>query len=377
MDNFDLLCHPAVFAIEDEYQIIVPMKSDALVAVVLAGKYYYDHCNGIIRSTCPVHKISVPAEILDDEKHYSISYRKIIERKPYFTETENEVILNYDFLPINPEKEIKIYHVSDSHGDIQGASTAYLKAIGTSPDLLVLNGDIADHSGDVEHIMTIYKIASGITNGTLPIVFSRGNHDLRGNAAELLTDYTPTSFGRSYYTFRTGSIWGIVLDTGEDKEDWHLEYGHTICCHEFREEETRYLNKVAASKAYNTEGIEYKLVISHVPFSYANTECDGNGDAPFDIETEIFTEWCQILKEHIKPDLMISGHTHKPRISNIGSDMDDHGQPAPLIIGGRPYALDDTPIEYTGCAITLSEKIAEVNLVDSLGNKQFLGTIKL
>jgi len=368
-ENF--ICHPTVFAIEKDYQVVIPMKADALVWITVGNRKYYDHSNGIIRSTCPVHKITVPAKALDSAGMYTVSYRKIIERKPYFTETEDEVKTDYVFFTVDTNKEIKIYHVSDSHGNIEGAVSAYRKNFGDKPDILLLNGDIADHSGDLEHILTIYKIASGITEGNVPTVFSRGNHDLRGNAAELLADFTPTYFGKSYYTFKLANIWGIILDTGEDKNDDHPEYGNTICCHAFREDETDFIKSVIESNAYNNEDIDYRFLISHVPFARANKSEKG-GECPFNIETEIFTEWCSLLKEHIQPHLMICGHTHVPRVAEVGGDMDDHGQPAPMVVGGNCKAMDGTKGEFTGCVIALNDKSAEITLVDSLGNKEFL-----
>ncbi len=365
------VCHPTVFAIEKDYQIVIPMTADALVWVTVNGKKYFDHSNGIIRSTCPVHKITIPAQALNSAGAYTVSYRKIIERKPYFSETEDTVDTEYNFTPVDSTKAIKIYHVSDSHGNIEGASSAYVKAMGKTPDLLILNGDIADHSGDLDHILTIYKIASGVTGGSIPTVFSRGNHDLRGNAAELLAEYTPTYFGKSYYTFRVANIWGVILDTGEDKLDDHPEYGNTICCHAFREDETEFLKDVISKKEYEAEGIDYRLLISHVPFGRADKGEKG-GESPFDIETEIFTQWCSLLKENIKPDLMICGHTHKPRTAEVGGDMDDHGQPSPMVVGGKPVSIDGEKGEFTGCAITLDDGKAELTLVDSTGNKQHL-----
>ena len=369
------VCHPTVFAIEKDYQIVVPMTADALVWITVGDKKYYDHSNGIIRSTCPVHKITVPSKALDEAGEYTVSYRKIIERKPYFSETEDVVSITYKFTPVDHKKPIRLYHVSDSHGNIEGASTAYEKAMGEKPDALILNGDIADHSGDLDHILTIYKIAAGVTGGTIPTVFSRGNHDLRGNAAELLAEYTPTCYGKSYYTFRIANIWGVILDTGEDKNDDHPEYGNTICCHVFREAETEFLKELIEKKEYEAEGIEYRFVVSHVPFGRANKGEKG-GECPFDIETEIFTEWCTLLKEHIKPDLMICGHTHTPRTAEVGGDMDDHGQPAPMIVGGKPTSINGVKGEFTGCAITIHDRSVDLTLVDSTGDKKELNSYK-
>ena len=51
-------------------------------------------------------------------------------------------------------------------------------------DLLILNGDIPDHCGTPENMMTVYMLVSELTRGKIPTVFSRGNHDMRGLCAE-------------------------------------------------------------------------------------------------------------------------------------------------------------------------------------------------
>ncbi|MBO5269618.1 MAG: serine/threonine protein phosphatase, partial [Clostridia bacterium] len=79
-----------------------------------------------------------------------------------------------------------------------------------------------------------HRIAAGVTKGRIPVVFARGNHDTRGKYAERLANHTPTDNGRSYYSVRLGKLWMLVLDCGEDKNDDHAEYGHTMCCHAFR-----------------------------------------------------------------------------------------------------------------------------------------------
>ena len=82
---------PAVFAVGNEYQIMVPVKSDLLFWVTVGGDKYYDHSNGIIRSSVRMHRVHVPMDKLDSAGRYTVGYRKIKERKPYFTETEEPV----------------------------------------------------------------------------------------------------------------------------------------------------------------------------------------------------------------------------------------------------------------------------------------------
>ncbi len=325
--------YPAVFAVGNTYQIMIPVTCETLMWVKIGENCYYDDSNGILRSRVTVHRICVPMAELDNSGEYTVCYHKVIERKPYCTETENLCEKNFKFSPVNGEI-IKAYHISDAHNMVDlpvAAAKNFEKEYGKL-DFLILNGDIPDHSGDIENFDSIYRIVSEITGGNFPTVFSRGNHDLRGVCAENLADYTPCENGNSYFDFRLGNIWGIILDCGEDKSDDNEAYGHTICCHNFRLRETKYLEEIIkdADNRYNSEGIDYKLVISHVPFTAKHPE-------PFNIEEELYIHWAKLLKENIKPDLMICGHKHTLRIDKVASENDAFGQPCTVVVASEPH----------------------------------------
>lgn len=352
---------PAVFAVKNDYQIMVPVKSDLLFWVTVDGKNYYDHSNGIVRSSTRMHRVNVPTSVLDKAGEYTVTYRKIIDRKPYFAETEEPVSATYSFRPVPASGDIKIYHLSDTHGkfDMPSKTATYF---GDDLDLFILNGDVPDHSGKVENFDLIFELCEAATHGTRTCLFSRGNHDTRGFYAENIVDYTPTENGHSYYTFRVGSIWGILMDCGEDKTDDHAEYGHTVCCHEFRLEETEYLKKIIADakNEYLADGVEHRLVIVHNPFSLTIP-------APFDIEQPLFSEWLKLLGDNVKPELFLSGHLHTTEISPIGGKLDDKGQVCTVVVGSREINDPETKknIDFVGCAVTLSDKKAKVCFTNS------------
>lgn len=351
---------PAVFAAGNTYQIMVPVTCDSLMWVRVGDEEYYDHSNGIIRSAVTTHRMTVPMSELDREKKYTVCWRKIIERKPYFTETEEAEEMTFDFRPVKGD-EVKFYHISDAHNMVDSPVAAYKvyeKECGKI-DFLIMNGDLPDHSGKIENFDNIYKIAELITHGEIPIVFSRGNHDMRGIYAENIAEHTPTDNGNSYFAFRLGNIWGMVLDCGEDKTDDHAEYGHTICCHNFRREQTRFIEKVIknAEHEYNADGVEYKLIISHVPFGYIV-------HPPFDIEQDIYREWCTLLKENVKPNLMICGHMHAHMIGKVGGEFDDLGQPCTMIVASNPDLRNGT---FNAAGITLGKQNVEAVFTDSNG----------
>jgi hypothetical protein len=359
MELKDLTTYPAVYAVGDEYQIISVFSCEALVWAEVGGEQFFDESNGIIRSAKPVHKVSVPMELLNEKKEYKICYRRVIERKPYYTETEDIESLSFAFRPVENET-IKIYHIADAHNKV-ATPVAAGQFFGDELDLLVLNGDIPNHSGDIKNFDAIHEIAGRITKGAIPVIFSRGNHDMRGIYAESIAEYTPTDRGNSYFTFRLGDLWGLVLDCGEDKPDSSIEYGNTICCHAFRRRETRFIEKVIknAKNEYLADGVKKRIVICHDPFTYTPP-------APFDIEIELFTYWARLLGEHIKPDFMLCGHKHVTEVCYPGGERDNKGQPCPVIIGANPHKHQE-PDVYEGCALIYGNESVTVRFTDQDG----------
>lgn len=351
----NLKTHPAVFAVENEYQIMVQVKEKCIMWVSVDGIDYYDASNGINRSETFLHRMCVPAKELDAAKKYTVSYRKVIDRKPYFPEFEETVSTEYTFRPVEGNK-VNIYHISDAHNLTKTPVMAgkYFENNEEKIDLLVLNGDVPNHCGKVENFDTVYKIASGVTEGSCPVIFSRGNHDLRGLYAESFADYTPAWHGKTYYTIKLGPVWAILVDCAEDKDDSHEEYGGAVSCHSFRLRETEYIKEVIKKGEYNAPDVKYRLVISHVPFSR-------KAAPPFDIEEEIYTEWCKLLREDIKPHLMLAGHLHRNYVAPVGGELDDYGQPCPVIVGSMPVTpKEDREEGFVGCALTLKDDCAKV-----------------
>ena len=348
--------YPGVYAVGEEYQIIMPFSAEAIVKIQVGDSMFYDDMCGVLRSSDLIHRVHIPASALDEAKEYTVIYQKIIERKAYFPEMEDEVRLTFDFRPLPKEGDINIYHLSDTHNMVEEpiAASQYL---GDKTDLLVLNGDIPNHAGKHEHLETVFKLASGVAKGNIPILCTRGNHDTRGRCAENFLSYIPHKNGKTYYTARLGNVWALILDCGEDKDDDHEEYGGTICFHPFRLAETEFIKDVIknADREYNAEGVEHRLVICHIPFTFSKLE------DPFDIEKELYAEWAKMLRDHIKPELMLCGHRHLVEVWEVGGKNDIYGQVCPVIVGSRPIRHKDTKEkEFIGCAITLNSKTAKV-----------------
>ena len=361
---------PAVFAVGNEYQIMIPVALETTMWVRVGEKTYYDASNGILRSNTIVHRVAVPMEQLNKAKSYTVCLQKVIDRKPYFTETEDVVEKEFAFRPVVGDR-VRAYHIADSHNMVEKPVKA-AEAYGEI-DFLILNGDVPNHCGAEENIVTIYELVSEITHGNIPTVFARGNHDTRGKYAERFADYTPCKNGSSYYTFRLGGIWGLILDCGEDKLDSHPEYGNMMCCHDFRERETEYIESVIADaeKEYAAAGVTHRMVVVHSPFTKRF-----KGD--FDIEREIYAKWTSLLGEYIRPDFILCGHTHKIAVYECGSEMDAYGQSCPVIVGAEKRDLtEEKDVYYAGMGIAFCADKIELTVTDCFGKKEKMYQITL
>lgn len=345
---------PVVYAVRDRYVIIVPVKAECLMWIRIGDEEYYDESNGILRSATVTHKIEVPMEILDREKKYTVCFRRVEERHSYFSKVGDVETFENSFRPVTGDT-VRIYHIADAHNRVT-APVACASYFGDDLDLLLLNGDICENSGKEEGGLPMHYIAAGITNGQIPVIFARGNHDTRGKFAERLALHTPTDNGKSYYTVRLGKLWMLVLDCGEDKIDEHEEYGHTMCCHAFRKRQTAFLEETIthSEDEYNAPGVEYRLVMVHNPF----TE---NPRAPFNIEVDTYTRWAQLLKEHVRPDAMLCGHTHNCYITKSGDPRDGKGVPCPVVVGARPMKDRET---FLATAIICKKEAIEIRFTN-------------
>ncbi len=337
---------PAVFAAGEDYQIMVPVNAQALFWVEIGGQKFFDHANGIMVSDTDMHRVCVPQKVLNAAKSYTTVYRKIIDRKPYFPETEEEVRTTFAFYPVRGFDEVDavhFYHIADTHGrpEIPIRAGEYF---GEALDFLILNGDIIDHSGDTKNFEVIFRIAEALTHGEKPVICSRGNHDMRGFCAERIKDYTPCVNGKTYYSVHLGDLYFIVLDCAEDKNDSSKEYGYTVACHGFREEQTAFLRDLIRHRktTFGAPGIAHTFALAHMPFTYVY-------EPPFDIEQPLYREWTRLCSEEIRPDLLISGHMHKNGVYLPGSSHDSFGQKFPTVVCAEP-----TQNGFVGGAFTVT-----------------------
>lgn len=356
--------YPTVYIYEDTYHIMIPLEKPALCWIQVGDQTYCDHFAGVLRSDTLVHRCIVPRDLLDRVGGYRVYYRKIIDRVPYYPQSEEPECCFFSFRPV-PTGEARFYHLADMHSRMLESCIRVAAHWEGKLDGLILNGDIPNHCGEPERPGHILQLAGAITKGAIPVVFARGNHDTRGAYAEKLGDYIPHREGRTYYTFRLGDIWGLVLDCGEDKPDPNIEYGGTICFHAFRQAEDAFIRSVLAKGEYRDPAIKHRVVVAHMPFSRVNKP-------PFDIELPLYREWCTLLREEIQPEFMLCGHLHRAAVYLPGGELDQLGQPCPILIGGKPAGKEPAPEEplYIGALCHFTPEGIHITFNDETGKEK-------
>lgn len=354
--------HPTVFAVNKNYQIIVPVTGASFASVRVGEQEFFSHSSGMACCKSDIHKIDIPCEVLNSAGEYTVCLRPVTLRKGYGAETAEPVCRTYIFRA-PPKENIRFYNISDAHSRVSEPIAA-AKAFGEI-DALILSGDVMHVCDTVNDFMNVYEICSEITGGSIPVVSARGNHDMRGRMAENFAEYMPSADGKIYYTFTLGSLWGVVLDCGEITPDQNPEHGFTVCCDTFRREQTAFLKRVIENcqNEYAAEGIKHRVVVVHDPFFEKH-------NPPYDVSRDIFREWFELINPNINPDFWLCGHSHLCAVRRPPYSWDEFGIKTPLVMASTPG--EGT---FKGGGFSISDDGISLNFTDNRGTRD--ETIKI
>jgi len=287
---------PVVYAVEDTYQIVFSTNHAATAWVEVGEETYYDLFAGSMKSKDTVHKITVPQEKLDAAKAYSIHAEKMIYRGPFGGFKGKEISSDYEFCPVNSSDGLVYYTMTDVHHARSGAVDAALSV--ENLDFLVILGDSVGMMDYEEDVQYSNLLAHDVTGGRIPVVYARGNHEIKGAYAEELCKYVGSKNESFYYWFTLSDVFGITLDLGEDHDDGWWEYYGTDRFMLYHDQQTEFLQELAETKPY--ENYNYTLVACHIPIQFVNSRKD---------HVNVKAEWTELLNQ-IKPDLAVYGHQH-------------------------------------------------------------------
>ncbi len=215
-------------------------------------------------------------------------------------------------------------------------------------DFVVFNGDTFTHvNNEYQIISHLLRPASKLFAAEVPFVFVRGNHEARGAYARHLHEYISLPGGHPYLSsFRVGPASFLVVDTGEDKPDDHVEYFGLADFTAWRAEELQMLPSLVSTDLWKSSS--FQLLLAHIPgFSASgwNTQLNSAGI-----------------------DLHIAGHFHgletmPPPSSTNSLGSEDRRFPIQVISGDARGGLD----EYVVGIVTVTPENIAVKSIDGNG----------
>ncbi len=277
--RFDVLlpnsinCTPAVFAVEDTYQIVFTTSAKGTAWVEIDGVEYNDTYAGYRTTENRIHKITVPMEALDNAKEYTIYAKSMLLRGPYSSMQGKTIQKTFRWRGVTPEDGLNYYVISDVH-NIKKTPVEAATYYGDTLDFLINCGDQVSWIDRTEDLTETFLMCGKITGGEVPVIYARGNHETKGVKADELYYYVGADGQNFYYTFRMKNIWGIVLDIGEDHADDFVEYYGAAKFDAYRDEQIAFLDEVIANAdtEYNAPGIDYRIAVSHIPLTIKYTK---------------------------------------------------------------------------------------------------------
>jgi Predicted phosphohydrolases len=196
------------------------------------------------------------------------------------------------------KSDISFLIFNDIHGLNEKMEKLWKGANLEKPDLVFFNGDmVSDIRSEEQLFGGFMDLAVKLFASEVPMYYTRGNHETRGNYAHRFADYFPGDKGQLYYIFRQGPVSFLVLDSGEDKPDSDIEYSGIVAFDAYREKQARWLKDAVQTPLF--KDAPYRIVIMHMPPF-------GGWHGEKDVEEKLVP-----LLQNAGIDMMFSGHLHR------------------------------------------------------------------
>lgn len=279
--------------------------------------------------------------------NYKILSRRVVKLNPYWPDMGEEWIESptYSFTTFNRKKsKINFSSITDTHEHVDWINKLMDMVDWNHTDFFVHTGDAFNYLQNEDQLFKNWLTPTAKhLNQKTPLVYSRGNHELRGSFARSLFDYVPIHDGNFYYATTNGPAHLLVMDSGEDKSDSTNVYAGLNRLKDYKEEEYKWFkNHVKTSKALKEA--PFRIVLMHDPnWGWM----DGKNN-----------KWTALANE-AKVDLIIAGHWHRFKRFNPG-EKDGANFPV-LIIGQKQIAN----VEVTENHIIIEVRDINDDVVDS------------
>ena len=257
---------------------------------------------------------------LTHKRAYETHYGDTLKTKFYSFKTPSDEGKDFTALVFNDLHQVK---------SVYDTLQALLK--GVDYDFVIFNGDCLPEPVDrKEAIRMIHNLADPINGAEKPIIFVRGNHEIRNFYSAGMHSLIGYRDNKTYGAFNWGDTRFVILDLGEDKPDDHWVYAGLNDFTQLRQDQLEFMQKEFKSREFRKAA--RRVLVNHIPV-FAN----GDKYRPC---TQL---WGPVLKN--QPfDINFCAHEHKLLFLPNGTE-DAH---FPIMRGGGP--------SIKACAVSILEK---------------------
>lgn len=229
---------------------------------------------------------------------YQIVSTRVVKLKAYWPDkglsAESDV---FQFTTLDPRKPTVVFSfVTDTHEDVSRIRELNKAIDWKTTEFLVHGGDAFHWVADEDQLFRLWlEPTTAALRHSTPLMYVRGNHEMRGPFARSVFDYVPTPEGRFYYARDAGPVHLIVLDTGEDKADDTNVYAKLNRTAAYRAGELAWLREHVRTHP-RVASAPFRVIAMHQP--RWGWLADGSA------------AWIAAANE-ARVDLVIAGHMHK------------------------------------------------------------------
>lgn len=273
-----------------------------------------------------VNKIRVEGLSAGRKYFYRIHSREIISYGAYSKKFGGEYVSPfYSFrLPDSKEGDFTAIVFNDLH-QRRETINALMRVVADRPyDFVVFNGDcIDDPETQSQAINSISFFNNAVQACEKPVIYIRGNHEIRGAFSMNFTTLFDYAGSKSYGAFSWGDTRIVMLDCGEDKPDDHWVYYGLNDFDGFRKEQKEFLQREHRSAEYRKAA--KRILIHHIPLWGLDEDYNPCRDL-----------WGEQI-EKSPYNIILNGHTHQFAQHTAG------GSRIPVVIGGG-FKLEEATV---------------------------------
>ena len=268
-------------------------------------------------------------------------------------------------LPSWDSAKVRVVSINDTHENLETIRKLHAMIEHYAPDALIWNGDTCNDfdakDSPAQIMLNPSQDKSLAWASTRPLIFSNGNHDVRGERArETIRCFAgcPESIELPYnQSLRMGPLALLTLDTGEDKPDAHHVFAGTAAYEPYRVKQAKWLQQAFDRPEIGSAPL--KIAACHIPLRGLQGSNDGTTLEGFASYSGFGASlWLPTLYSH-QCQAILSGHTHRDRVDAPTEDAPIH-----QFVGGGPQPSSATltiiDAESAGDTATLQIRVVDL-----------------